>query len=287
MHTNFDKELSHYKWNHNIEANSNLPLKWNKEAERLGIRYRVFCASLADMFDNTVPDAQRVDLFRLIEKTPHLDWLLLTKHIGNVDHLLDKAADLMDDVLVWPMPNVWLGITVCNQEEADRDIPKLLVIPAEKRFVSINPMLGKIDLNATPPRAGSHPVNGAKIDDLRGCLPKWQTYPMFAKLRNGIDWVICYGEIGAKARPMHPEWVRSLRDQCADAQVPFMFMQWGDWAHTSNDDAAWKLALEKQMNGTLNERDYIRSNDNYGWYRVGMKAAGRLLDGVEHIEFPE
>lgn len=177
-------------------ANWKLPLKWNRKAEKEGVRYRVFCASLADVFDNAVPAQWRVDLFNLIESTPHLDWLLLTKRIGNVQKML-KTHDWLAG-----QKNVWLGITVCNQDEADRDIPKLLDIPAEYRFLSIEPLLGPIDLNA---------ANGLHGDP------------------GQIDWVIVGGESGSNARPMHPDWVRLLRNRCIEAGVPFFFKQWGEW----------------------------------------------------------
>ena len=119
------------------EANWKLPLKWNREAKKLGIRKKVFCASLADVFDNDVETAWRSDLFELITRTLHLDWLLLTKRIGNAKAMLAEAcrynyggAYIRQGFLL----NVWLGATVVNQEEADRDIPKLLMTPAAKHF---------------------------------------------------------------------------------------------------------------------------------------------------------
>jgi protein gp37 len=126
------------------EANWKKPLKWNREAQAFfaahGRRQRVFCASLADVFDNAVDPQWRRDLFNLILQTPHLDWLLLTKRIGNV-------SGVIRDQLLHPLPpNVWMGITVVNQEEADRDIPKLLAIDASVRFLSMEPLLGHIDL---------------------------------------------------------------------------------------------------------------------------------------------
>lgn len=127
------------------------PRKWDAAARAAGARPRVFCASLADVFDNKVPESWRADLFRLIRETPHLDWLLLTKRIGIAAALIERA--LIDGHLLtsrepaWPWPNVWLGATVANQDEADRDIPKLLGIPAAIRFLSCEPMLGPIDLS--------------------------------------------------------------------------------------------------------------------------------------------
>ncbi|KJV07994.1 phage Gp37/Gp68 family protein [Methylocucumis oryzae] len=151
-------------------------------------RERVFCASLADVFDNKAQDEWRQELFAVIEDCYSLDWLLLTKRIGNAKRMLpDNWRD--------GYHNAWLGITICNQKEADRDIPKLLSIPAKIRFLSIEPMLGPINLN------------------------------MF----DGIDWVIVGGESGNNARPMPLKWVRSIRDQCIEKGIPFFFKQWGEW----------------------------------------------------------
>ncbi|MDR1349729.1 MAG: phage Gp37/Gp68 family protein [Zoogloeaceae bacterium] len=193
-------------------ANWKTPLAWNDEAARKGIRYRVFCASLGDVFDNAVPESWRTDLFVLIRKTPNLDWLLLTKRIGNADRMIAEAVGALppDEKCgtgQWPWENVWLGITVCNQDEADRDIPKLLNLHAKVRWLSMEPLLGDISF------VGMF-ANPDCIYDGTNALQK-------------IDWLIVGGESGAQARPMHPDWVRSLRDQCAAVDTPFLFKQWG------------------------------------------------------------
>ncbi len=145
-------------------ANWREPLKWERNhaaffAEH-GRRQRVFCASLADVFDNEVDPQWRADFFSLIAATPNLDWQLLTKRIGNADWMLDAATDGID---FWgdggrqmsrdyfsnqPWPHVWIGASIVNQAEADRDIPKLLAVPAAKRFLSMEPLLGPVDLGA-------------------------------------------------------------------------------------------------------------------------------------------
>ena len=207
------KRSGHAKWGsgqprrRTSDANWRMPLKWNREAERTGVRPRVFCASLADVFDNEVDPAWRADLFRLIEDTPKLDWLLLTKRIGNAKTM----SSVNRDGRVWPLPNVWLGATVVNQEEADRDIPKLLAVPAAKRFLSIEPMLGPVDLNYVRQR----------IQAQRSQL---------ARAINGetwLDWVIAGSESGSGARrdPNMVSWVASLRDQCVNAGVAFLWKQ--------------------------------------------------------------
>ncbi len=216
--------------------NWNDPLRWNAEADRLGVRYRVFCASLADVFDNEVPGAWRADLFDLIEKTPHLDWLLLTKRIGNVVPMMtDVAASLfwMDRLGTGALPpNVWLGATICNQAEADRDIPKLLATPAAVRWVSAEPLLGPVDL--TRVCISNSPTLGSFMDALRG--HRWDESahegggpPLDDDPPDGpkLDWVVVGGESGSKARPMHPNWAFSLRDQCAEGKVAFFLKQLG------------------------------------------------------------
>src|SRR5574337_1981837 len=186
-------------------------------------RRRVFCAALADVFDNEVDEAWRQDLFRLILKTPHLDWLVLTKRIGNARSMLASVMCQLDPrgKYPFPLPNVWLGATICNQDEADRDVPKLLATPAAVRFLSVEPMLGPITLPSMRCDHGSVPgpggAGGVTCTDCGGCGDRGNS----GCLR--LHWVICGGESGPHARPMHPDWVRSLRDQCAAAGVAFHF----------------------------------------------------------------
>lgn len=220
------------------------PIKWDRQAERDGVRHKVFCASLADVFDNQVPDQWREDLWFLIAGTPHLDWLLLTKRPQNIAKMLPRDYETWTPE-AWPWANVWLGTTVENQEEADRRIPHLLAVPAARYFLSCEPLLGPIRFSKVPG------FNRIGLD-----LSKW--------------WVICGGESGPGARPMHPDWARSLRDQCTVAGVPFFFKQWGQWAPVG---------------------PVIRGPDNtdpneYGWERVGKKKAGAMLDGREWREMP-
>ena len=175
------------------------PLAWNKAAALAGVRKRVFCASMADVFDKDAPAEERQRLWRLIEATPHLDWLLLTKRPGNVLRMLP---------LFWQaaMPrNVWLGISVVTQEEADRDIPKLLEIPAAVRFLSCEPLMEEITFEG-----------------------RWVEHANPAIHENwleALDWVIVGGESGRRARPMLEQWARSIRRQCAAFGTPFFFKQ--------------------------------------------------------------
>lgn len=163
------------------------PRKWNREALELGERHRVFCASLADVFDNhrSIQPAWRADLWHVIRETPALDWLLLTKRP-------QKIARYLPGDWGGGYSNVWLGTTVENQVEADRRIDPLRAVPATVHFLSMEPLLGPVDL--------------------RGL--------------DGIEWVIVGGESGAKSRQTDPAWFRSVRDQCQAAGVPLLFKQW-------------------------------------------------------------
>ncbi|MCA7889097.1 phage Gp37/Gp68 family protein [Burkholderia contaminans] len=280
----------------------NKPKRWNAQHAEFfakhGRRQRVFCASLSDVFDNAVDSAWRADLFRLIADTPNLDWLLLTKRIGNVAAMLREIGlDRLPD-------NVWLGSTIVNQAEADRDIPKLLEVPARVRFLSMEPLLGPVtfrwaswvDHGAVCKRDGSaHHLEGLR----------------------GIDWVIVGGESGLHGRPMHPDWARSLREQCAEAGVPFLFKQWGEWKPICQMDETGDLyrsnrvAKEGENQGVLDElygrtckveqlclridgehapigspNAFLAGTSPMQAFKIGKKAAGRLLDGRMHDKFP-
>lgn len=248
-------------------ANWRKPLKWNREAaafaETHGRKQRVFCSSLADVFDNAVDPQWRFDLFALIDATPNLDWLLLTKRIGNVIGML---ADMGRDCL--PV-HVWFGATVVNQTEADRDVPKLLATPAAVRFLSCEPLLGPLT-----------------VFDMDGPVD----VPYFVP--SPINWVIAGGESGPGARPMHPDWARGLRDQCAAAGVAFHFKQWGEWlpCEVDRDDYGRTVCYpddgsERDMADLKGVRPIQRVAGQDMW-RVGKKRAGRLLDGVTHDGFP-
>lgn len=286
------------------------PKRWNSQADAFmaqhGRRQRVFCASLADVFDNEVPTEWRMDLFKLIADTPNLDWLILTKRIGTVMSMC-SGDSLMFDVIC---DRVWLGATVVNQAEADRDIPKLLRVPAAKRFLSMEPLLGAVDIrkwlepwtcadcefhgseNDCGPdgceKCGDQEAFGVE-DVCKNCgaddqaakpsCPQCGSHRSF-QLDNGfkfdserklIDWVIVGGESGPGARPMHPDWARSLRDQCQAAGVPFLFKQWGEWGD----------AMKYPVHESFRWPQSLAEGDPTYSLKVGKKAAGRLLDGRE------
>ena len=262
-------------------ANWKQPVKWNDMAELLGIRYRVFCASLADVFDNEAPAQWRADLFALIARTPHLDWLLLTKRVGNANTMIELATEHLDfygdgtAFEVKPWPNVWLGATVCNQDEADRDIPKLLKIPAAKRFLSMEPLLGSVCV----------------FSDITGELLHTSGD---AYNPGSVDWVIVGGESGHAARAMHHAWVIQLRDQCEAAFVPFLFKQWGEFVSSHQHPDINALYERSSSGGWLGADGQIslgkdanpRTGDEHV-FKVGKKLAGRLLDGREWNETPD
>ncbi|MPV55914.1 hypothetical protein CFB46_11865 [Burkholderia sp. HI2761] len=262
-------------------ANWRKPLAWEAAHADFfaahGRRQRVFCASLADVFDNAVDPSWRADLFDLIERTPNLDWLLLTKRIGNVMPMVSEAAQHQFDLDRLEKPrlhdNVWIGATIVNQEEADRDIPKLLTVPARVRFLSIEPMLGPIDLLWPATLWPDGPARCCSGHEC-GCggqpIDPWLIY--------GVNWVIAGGESGPGARPMHPNWARSLRDQCAAAGVPFLFKQWGMWIDHDQRGV--------DMLGTVHSPLHEWPDGRHS-VRLGKRAAGRHLDGRTHDEFPE
>ena len=188
------KRTGHDVWGHSkprrqlSEAYWQQPYKWNEEAEHTG-RQRVFCASMADVFEwHAALNQVRKKLWSVIENTPHLDWLLLTKR----PHLINRLTPWGNH---WP-DNVWVGTTVEDNRAARKRISELLDTKARVKFLSCEPLLEDVNIS------------------------KWA---------NQLDWVITGGETGAKARPTSPDWFRNIRDACASHDVPFHFKQWGDW----------------------------------------------------------
>lgn len=287
------KRSGHVEWGphgnrrRTSESNWKQPLKWNREAEAAGVRRKVFCASLADVFDNhkSILLEWRDDLWNLIQNTPNLDWLLLTKRPQNVARMVSGWMGPHS----WPS-NVWLGTTVENQEEADRRIPHLLAVPAAVRFLSCEPLLGPIDLLRLQPK------NATWLDCLNG---REHIGPATVPTESKIDWVIVGGESGHGARPMHPGWARSLRDQCAAAGTPFFFKQWGDWLP---GEFGPPPELQWQGKGPIWDANQFPADfdnepkwddglsyddeDQAFFFRAGKKRAGRLLDGKLHDGFP-
>lgn len=182
------------------------PLKWDKEAKKAGIRRRVFCASMADVFEThknlTIEqdlNGQRTMLAHLIMSTPWLDWLLLTKRPESAMIYLTMMFPYRDD---FPA-NIWIGTTAENQEMANKRVKHLLQVPAAKHFLSVEPMLEPISLEEI-----SHSLWGDA-------------------LVSGIDWIIVGGESGPGCRPFDPHWARLLRNDCRDAGIKFFMKQLG------------------------------------------------------------
>ena len=213
------------------------PLKWHKEAVETGQRARVFCASMADVFeDHHEIEAERDRLWALIEETPMLDWQLLTKRPEN----MVKFTPWGDE---WPQ-NVWAMTSIENQEMADKRLPVVIKVPTAVRGLSVEPLIGPVDLRP------------------------WLS---------DIQWVIVGGESGPKSRPMHPDWVRDLRDQCLEFGVSFFFKQWGNWRPVQTEKSGQTLV--RVIPGEEHEADQFMA-------RMSKKAAGRVLDGHTWNQLP-
>jgi protein gp37 len=227
----------------------------------------VFVNSMSDLFHADVPDEFIARVWAVMAATPQHTYQVLTKRHGRMRSLLNRGtvgtAGFFDDVEQamaefthaepsgWPLPNVWLGCSVEDQKRADLRIPALLETPAAVRFLSCEPLLGPVSL-ARPDGEVNQGFRGGRCGAAPGSCGD-------NTCRTGIDWVIAGGESGPGARPMHPDWARSLRDQCTAAGVPFFFKQWGEWVHRK---------------------------DSVELVRVGKKQAGRELDGRVWDEYP-
>jgi protein gp37 len=256
------------------------PLTWNARAVATGVRKRVFCASMADVFDADGLADERERLWSLIRQTPGLDWLLLTKRPENIRAMLPPDWSAVGDGYA----NVWLGVSVEHQEAADARIPLLLSIPARIRFLSCEPLLGPLTL--TPYLISTRPVtddhldapDGALVDGMEHVGAQWER-------RHHLHWIIAGGESGPKARPLHPQWVQNLQMECAAHHVGFFFKQWGEYApgyhcqiSSSGRDEVWV----HRDGRTCRPHADARFEDPMNWHcmiRVGKKVAGDLLDG--------
>jgi len=265
----------------------NDPFRWHRKAEKAGSRPFVFCASLADIFDNQVPAEWRRDAFDVMRRTPRLVYLLLTKRPQNIARLAAEAGGLP--------PNAAIGTTVEDQKRANMNIPALLEAKAALRplfaFLSCEPLLGPIDLTRiddgaahrgvpreewgpvddedSPPSLWWDALTGERTIMHGGADGEWSRYD------DKLDWIITGGETdqGAhKARPTHPDWFRGLRDQAAHEGVPFHHKQNGEWVQ--GDD------VEHDGIITFNRMHCFMS-------KVGKALSGRLLDGVLHDARPE
>jgi len=187
----------------------NEPLKWDLAAEKTGARHRVFCASMADVFEEREDlEPWRLRLWKLIEKTPNLDWMLLTKREKAIRKMLPSAW------IKEPRKNVWLGVTAENQRRAEERIPALLDVPAVVHWISAEPLLGPIDF-APWMNGYSHDVTHDELDVPDGAVIGGEERVAGTwHRRKGIDWVIVGGESGHHPRRMDPEWVNHIKRQC-------------------------------------------------------------------------
>lgn len=228
------------------------PITWKRPR-------RIFVNSLSDLFHEDVPDEFILECLTVMAIAKRHTFQVLTKRPDRMRKLLSKwgAEDIYlywhsfsgepREIYSWPLPNVWFGVSIENQETADERIPLLLQTPAEVRFISAEPLLGPVDLSRPLKFYDIAKVERRLLDPVEKAVPIGRD--------KAIGWVIAGGESGPGARPMHPDWVRSIRDQCQAAGVPFFFKQWGEYDHRN--------------------------------IRVGKKEAGSMLDGREHKEWPE
>jgi len=270
------------------------PFRWREPS-------KIFVCSMGDLFHEDVPFDYIDRVFSVMYVSPEHTFMVLTKRPERMkeyfntrprDSMKQERVLVIDEMgasnysVSLPLRNVWLGVTAENQEQADKRIPVLLQIPAAVRFVSVEPMLGPVDLTELPIpyEICNRGFNFNALTD--------QDDEHFYNDHPKIDWVICGGESGPGARPMHPDWTRSLRDHCQAAGVPFFFKQWGEWEtfyDRDNDDPDWCNVPE---DGPGIKR--INLAGGYGFHgdrviylrRVGKKKAGRLLDGIEHNGMP-
>jgi protein gp37 len=271
------------------------PLRWRKPS-------KIFVCSMGDLFHEDVPFSWITEVFdvmcswrwpnkeaeRLGEQEylvdPKHTYMVLTKRPERVDQWLDWVGHY------WPGDSplninleaehnfgqhIWLGVTAENQQRADERIPILLQIPAAKRFVSVEPMLGPVDLTQID-------IGGnVWINSLTGDCKSYHPYGGMWKInesKNKLDWIICGGETGPGARPMRSAWVISLRDQCQEAGTPFFFKSWGEWVRPSQMPASTYREIEDYGNG-IGIADVPLG--------VGKKRSGRAIDGDEWNEYPE
>lgn len=240
-------------------------LKWEREHAdfflKHGRKRRVFAASLADIFDNQVEEEWRKDFWGLVRATPHLEWLIVTKRISNVRRML--PADWCDYPARYS--HVVLIVTVCNQPEIDRDGVRLLSIKRDFRWLrvglSIEPLLGPM-------------------------IFRWSIWDAPFT----FDWVIVGGESGPEARPMHPEWLRAIHDECRTGEIPFHFKQWGEWAPALSEPGI-KMSKEKPNTESIRlcVDGSIYNGDGRAFVtmlKVGKRESGRKLFNKTYNGFP-
>lgn len=257
-----------------------IPLHWKKPS-------KVFVNSMSDLFHEAVDWAFLDRVWTVFARCPQHTFQILTKRPQRMLMYMKYRRDEGAPAL----PNVWLGVSVEDQKTADERIPLLLQTPAVVRWISAEPLLGPINLDNGETSWLSCDAKKHEDDDGYCC----DNFAEIGKHFRGLDWVVVGGESGPNARPMNAEWAQSLRDQCAAANVPFFFKQWGEWAPGACAEAP-PLRTERiaeLVNGkwhfgtlTVKQSEELHRDDEPDVYRLGKKTAGRQLDGVEHNEFP-
>ena len=263
------------------------PLRWKKPR-------RIFVCSMGDLFHPEVRSDFIEVMFGIMSFLPQHTFLVLTKRPWQAEAFFrnrtlaqcrqqiywyfdDGVGPTEEEVEsscgAWPLPNVWIGVTCETQARADERIPILLQIPAAVRYVSVEPMLGPIKLEHYFPEYDYRPT----YEYFRIAYGLDSNKPVI--VRSGLDWVICGGETGPGARPMHPDWVRSLRDQCQAVGIPFFFKSWGDWCFVKQMSRDTYAMVDK-ANNLAGHGDYEKP------WKVGKKRAGCLLDGQEYSKYP-
>jgi len=293
------------QWNGQVRLLPELlaqPYRWVKPR-------RIFVNSMSDLFHESVPFEFIASVFAVMGITTRHTYQILTKRPERMlaffewlreddhedyDRIMDHWPEGLDWTPSrngrggydncgpgWPYENVWLGVSVEDQATADARIPLLLEAPAAVRWISAEPLLGSVDIAW---------ALGHRMGMAAGFQQRGRFAPGFELLRP-LDWVVVGGESGAEARPMHPDWARSLRDQCADEGVPFLFKQWGEWMPRGLESMDYPLVdgVPRIRFTDLGENgsDLGAEGENHVWMqRAGKKPAGRLLDGVLHDGYP-
>lgn len=281
------------------EGARKLAMRLERQAVAEARPLRVFCASMADWLDPEVPAEWLADLLALVDQTPHLTWMLLTKRPQlwrerlsaahtHETRCLEHDTDVSLGIEAWlrgrAPANVWVGTTVEDQQRADGRIPQLLAIPARVRFLSCEPLLGPLKL----PAAFEMPSGRGWIGD---AVSNGDPVTRFTERR--IDWVIAGGESGHGARPMHPDWVRALRNQVTAAGAAFFFKQWGEYFNVPGAPCPPAVLVDLEgrtyeSRGRVAEgaREHGIVRSPAPMQRVGKAAAGRMLDGRTWDEVP-